>query len=157
MVWANSKIFAQTVLDILANTTAMDLNGDTFKIALFDNTITPSNTVAAASSAYNTGVWLVAAEQDDGTNWDAAGEPLTSVTLTTSAGVVTFDAANTSQGGASTTLTGVHGHLCYSDTIASPVADQGLCYNYYGGAHSVVAGDFTVQHSASGICDWDLS
>lgn len=157
MAWTNSKIGGQTVADILAGTTAMDLNTDTLKAALFDNTITPDNTVAAASFAYDAGVWLTAAEVDDGTEWDAAGEPLTSVTLAHSAGVITLDAADTASGGSSATLANVFGVFVYDDTITTPVADQGVSYNYLGGTNSVTNGTFTVVWAAAGVFTIDVS
>jgi hypothetical protein len=55
----------------------------------------------------------------------------------------------TPKGGASCTLANVHGGLVYSDTIASPVADQGVAYLYFGGAQSVTAGSFTVVYDAT--------
>jgi hypothetical protein len=57
MAWSASKIFSSFVTDALNNTAALDLNSDTLKVALFDNSITPSQTVASASSAYGAGVW----------------------------------------------------------------------------------------------------
>lgn len=158
MAWSASKIFGQFVDDIADNTAALDLNADTFKAALYDNDITPDNTVSAANSAYNAGQWTASGnEVSDGTNWDAAGEPLTSVTSVHSGGVWTFDAANTSQGGASATLANVYGCLVYDDTITTPVADQGICYNYFGGVQSVTAGTFTIVWNASGIGSIDVS
>ena len=64
--------------------------------------------------------------------------------------VYTFDAANTASGTSATLLT-VFGCLVYDDTIATPVADQGLCYNYFGGTQSVTDGTFTVIWHANGI------
>lgn len=155
MAWSASKIFAQTVLDQLANATAMDLSGsgvDTFKIALYDNDITPDNTVSAANSAYNAGQWTASGnEVSDGTEWDAAGEPLVSPALSLAAAVVKFDANDTASGGSSATLANVYGGLVYDDTISTPVADQGVCYLYFGGTNSVTNGTFTVVYSASGI------
>ena len=151
MAWANSKIFAAFITDIANNTTAMDLNADTFKAALYNNSITPDNTVASASTAYNAGQWANTNEVDDGTEWDAGGEPLTSVTSTFSSTTYTFDAADTASGGSSATLANVYGCLVLDDTIATPVADQGVCYNYFGGAQSVTNGTFTIQWNASGV------
>lgn len=151
MAWSNSKIFQQTIDDVFDNTAPIDCNGDTFKAALYNNSITPDNTVTAANSAYAVGQWAVANEVDDSTDWDTAGEPLTSVTSAPSAGVWTFDAADTSQGGSTTTLASVFGCLVYSDTVTTPVADQGLCYNYFGGSQSVTAGTFTIVWNSSGI------
>lgn len=157
MAWSNSKIFAATISDILDGTAAIDLDTDTLKAALYNDSITPANGVTSANTAYNAGVWGVANEQDDGTNWDAGGEPLTSVTCAASGTTVTLDAADTSQGGASTTLASVFGCLVYSDTVASPVADQGICYNYFGGTNGVTGGTFTIQWNASGIMSLTLA
>jgi hypothetical protein len=151
MAWSNSKMFAAFVTDVFNNTTAMDLNSDTFKAALYNNSITPDNTAASASTAYDTGQWATANELSDTTEWDAAGEPLTSVTSTFTSTTYTFDAADTPSGGTSATLTNVYGCLVYDDTITTPVADQGICYNYFGGANSVTNGTFTIVWSASGI------
>ena len=152
MAWANSKIFMAFIEDVFENTTAMDLNADTFKAALYDNDITPDQTVTSANTAYAVGQWVATGnEVTDGTNWDTGGEPLTSVTSAFSSNVYKFDAADTPQSGATCTLANVYGCLVYDDTIASPVADQGVCYNYFGGAQSVTAGTFTVVWNSSGI------
>lgn len=152
MAWSNSKIFTTFITDVLNNTTAMDLNADTFKAALYDNDITPSQTVASNVTAYNTGVWAISGnEVSDGTEWDAGGEPLTGVTSSFSSNVYTFDATDTPSGGTSATLANVFGCLVYDDTITTPVADQGVCYNYFGGTNSVTDGQFTIVWNASGI------
>lgn len=150
MAWSNSKIFVATIEDILENTTAVDLNSDTFKAALFNNTITPSQTVASASTAYGAGVWASGGVGDT-PSWPAVGRDLASVTSTFSSNVYTFDAADTVSADATTDLTDVYGCLIYDDTITTPVADQGLCYNYFGGANSVTNGTFTVVWNSSGI------
>lgn len=148
MAWSASKIFMATIEDLMENTTAIDLNSDTFKVALFDNSITPSQTVASASTAYGAGVWASGGQSD--TNWPAVGRDLATVTSTFSSNVYTFDAADTVSGG-TVTLSGAYGCLVYDDTITTPVADQGLCYNYFGGIASVTAGTFTVAWSGTGI------
>lgn len=150
MAWSNSKVFMATIEDIFENTCAMDLNSDTFKAALYNNSITPSQTVASASTAYDTGQWAVANELSDSTNWPAAGVALSSVTSGFSSNVYTFDAADTASPTAAT-LTNVYGCLIYDDTLTTPVADQGLSYHYFGGANSVSGGTFTVIWNASGI------
>lgn len=150
MAWSNSKIFMATIEDLLENTTAVDLNSDTFKAALFDNSITPSQTVASASTAYGAGVWASGGVVD-AVSWPAVGRDLASVTSTFSSNVYTFDAADTASADATTDLASVYGCLVYDDTITTPVADQGLCFNYFGGSNSVVAGTFTIVWNASGI------
>lgn len=146
---ANSKIFSAFITDSLNRTNAFDLNADTFKCALFNDTTTPSQTVAAASSAYNTGVWVTANELSQG-GWTATGLALTSVTSTFSSNVYTFDAADTANGSAAT-ISGAFGCLIYDDTLTTPVADQGVCYLSFGGTNSVTAGTLTVVYNASGI------
>jgi hypothetical protein len=137
--------------DVLENTTAMDLNSDTFKAALYDNDITPSQTVTSANTAFNAGQWATSGnEVADGAEWATGGVALASVTSTFSSNVYTFDAADTASG-SSATLAAVFGCLVYDDTITTPVADQGVCFNYFGGTNSVTDGTFTIQWNASGI------
>ncbi len=151
MAWTNSKIFSAYITDVLNNTTAMDLNTDaTLGVSLFDNTVTPSQTVASASTAYNAGVWNAGGVLD-ASGWPAVGRPLASVTSTFSSNVFTFDAADTVSANSTTTLTNAYGCLVYDDTITTPVADQGICFNYFGGANTVTSGTFTVVWNSSGI------
>lgn len=156
MAWSASKIFSAFLTDVLNNTTAMDLNTDALlEAALFDNTITPSQTVASAASAYGTGVWAGGGVVDTGTSapvgWPALGRPLAGVASGFAANVYTFDASDTASANAVTTLTNAFGALVYDHSIAAPVADQGICYNYFGGANSVTLGTFTIVWNASGI------
>jgi hypothetical protein len=151
MAWSNSKIFEQAVLAFLDRTANIDMDADTFKAALYNNTTTPSNTVSAANSAYAVDQWVVANEVDNSTEWDAGGEPITADDVTTSSAVITYDGADTPSGGSSATLADVYGCLVYDDTLTTPVADQGICYNYFGGVNSVTNGTFTIQWNASGI------
>lgn len=158
MAWANSKIFRPFLADALDNTTAIDLGSDVPKVALYNNSITPSQDVTSALSAYNAGSsqWLTANEVTDATNWTAGGRPLASTVLNSgSAGVVFYDAADTS-GAGNVTITNAYGCLVYDDTLTTPVADQGICFNYFGGANSVTAGTFTIQWHANGLFRFTL-
>jgi len=152
MAWSASKIFSALITDVLNNTTAIDLNTDaSLKVALYDNDITPDQTVTSANTAYNVGQWVTTGnEVSDGAEWAVGGVALTSPTSVFATNVYTFDAANTASGTSATLLT-VFGCLVYDDTIATPVADQGLCYNYFGGTQSVTDGTFTVIWHANGI------
>jgi hypothetical protein len=151
MAFATSGVFGALLEDTMENTTAIDMNADAFKVALFNNTTTPDEDAVSAATAYLGGVWTTANEVDDTTNWDAGGEPLVTPTFTRSAGVLTFDGEDTVQGGANCTLAAVFGALVYDDTITTPVADQGVCYNDFGGTQSVTSGDFTIQWAVGGI------
>lgn len=152
MAWSNSKIFRPFLADVLGNVAALDLDADSHKAALFDNDITPDNDVTAANSAYNVGQWATTGnEVFEAGQWAQGGVALTSQSLNSgTADTVFFDAADTASGSAAD-LTNAYGTQVYDDTIASPVADQGVCYNYFGGANSVTNGTFTVIWHANGI------
>jgi len=155
MAFTASAIFRQFVADTLAGTSVFDLNApsDTYKIALYNNTGTPDKDATAALSAYAaaTRAWVVANEVSQAVTWPVAGVAAASLTITTPAtGVIMFDAADTASG-ASATLANVYGSLCYNDTKTTPVADQGVCYNYFGGVNSVTSGVLTVVWNANGL------
>jgi hypothetical protein len=150
MAWSNSKIFSAFITDSLNNTAALDLNSDTIEAALFDNSITPSQTVTSANTAYGAGVWASGGVGDT-PSWPALGRPLASIASGFASNVFTFDAADTVSADATTDLANVYGCLVYDHTLVAPVADQGICFNYFGGANSVVSGTFTVVWNASGI------
>jgi hypothetical protein len=150
MAWSASKIFVSTIEDMLENTTAIDLNTDTFNIALFNDTITPSQTVASASTAFGAGVWA-SGEVFDGAEWPTGGQALDSVTFAPTSNVLAWDAANEVSTGTSATLASVFGCLIYNISVNTPVDSQGICYLYFGGTNSVTDGTFTVQFNTSGI------
>lgn len=150
MAWSNSKIFSAYVTDSLNRTNAFDLDADNIKAALFDNSITPSQTVASASTAYAAGVWASGGVLD-ASGWPAVGRQLLTVTSTFSTNVYTFDAADTVSANNTTTLVNAFGTLIYDDTLASVVIDQGICFLYFGGANSVTSGTFTIVWNAAGL------
>lgn len=157
MAWSNSKIFAQMLLAALDRTTTHDLDTDTPKVALYDNDITPDNSVSLANSAYGAGQWVSAGnEVSEAGQWATAGVALSGHDVTTSGTTVTYDATDTASGSAAD-LANVYGAFVYNDTITTPTADPGICYNYLGGANSVVNGTFTVVWSASGIMSFSLA
>lgn len=154
MTWVNSKIFRPFMSDVMLNVAAFDLDSDTFKVALYNNTPTPDNDVTSALSAYNaaTSQWVSAGnEVFEAGPWPQGGVALSAPVVNSgTADVVFWDASDTASGlGAD--LANVFGCLVYDDSLTAPVADQGVCYNYFGGANSVVNGTFTVVWSANGI------
>jgi hypothetical protein len=156
MAWSSSKIFRQFLADALGNTAALDLDSDTIKVALYNNSITPDQNVSAANSAYNAGQWALANEVSQAGQWAAGGVALASKVLdVATSAVVMFDAADTASGSAAT-LASVYGCLVYEDTLTTPVADQGISFNYFGGSNSVTSGTFTVVWSANGIVRFTL-
>ncbi|MGA1346257.1 MAG: hypothetical protein ACO35E_09855 [Ilumatobacteraceae bacterium] len=151
MAWSASAIFRALVTDALENTAALDLNSDTFKVALYNNSITPDNDATAANSAYNAGQWANTNEVSESGQWAAGGVALGNPDITNpSSGVIMFDGDDTASGSAAD-LANVYGCLVYDDTLSTPVADQGVCYNYFGGANSVTNGTFTVVWAANGL------
>jgi hypothetical protein len=153
MAWSSSAIFRIFIGNVLGNTAAFDLDSgaDTLKVALYNNSITPSKDVTAANSAYNVDQWANSNEVSQAGQWPAGGVALTSQTVDVgTSGVCFLDAADTASG-STATLSNVHGSLLFDDTLTTPVADQGICYNYFGGANSVTSGTFTVVWSANGI------
>jgi hypothetical protein len=150
----SSAVFQEWVKGVLAKsaTSFGGLTTDTVNVALYGNSGTPDKNAAVGLTGYNaaTSAW-VSSNQVTDTNWPAVGRPLVSSTLTASSGTVKFDAADTASNG-SVTLANVYGCLVYDDTISGgTVADQGVCFNYFGGAQSVTSGTFTVVWNASGI------
>lgn len=154
----NSKMFITWAQGVMGNngssvlpTTYGGLAADTVKVALYNNSGTPSETDTAAHAAYNGtgGPWVLANEVTDATNWVAGGRALASKTLNTSSNVFTFDAADLA-GGGNVTISNAYGCLVYDDTITS-VADLGVCFNAFGSGQSVTAGTFTIVWNASGI------
>lgn len=150
MAWSASKIFQATVTDALNSTATLNIDADAMKAALFNDTITPDRTVASASTAYGAGVWASGGVSDV-SGWPAVGRPLASVTSTASAGTYTYDAADTASANSTTTLAANYGCLVYNDTLTTPVADQGICFIYFGGANSVTNGTYTIVWNSSGI------
>lgn len=147
MGWSASKIFVTFIEDCLENTAAYDLNApDTFKAALFNDTITPDNTVATAARAFGGGVWA-GGEVFDGAEWATGGVALDTPTSTTAAAVYKFDAIDTVSTGTSATLAAVFGCLVHDSTVGN----SGLCYNYFGGTNSVTDGTFTIVWAGTGI------
>lgn len=151
MAWTVSKIFRAMLADALGNVAAIDLDADTLKAALYGNAITPDSNATAANTAYNAGQWATANEVFQAGQWAQGGVALTGQVLNSATADTVFLDANDAASGAAATLASVFGCLVYDDTIAAPVADQGICFNYFGGSNSVVGGTFTVVWHANGI------
>jgi hypothetical protein len=155
MAWSNSKVFGAFLYSgYNASQFKLASSGDTLKAALYNNTTAPDNTVAPASSAYNTGTWATSNEVTSSTGgWASGGITLTSQSLTQSSAVVTFTAANTSSSTSSATISGAYGCLVYDSTVSS----YGISFNYFGGTQSVTNGTFTIVWNASGIATFTAS
>lgn len=160
MAWSGSAVFQEFVKNpatarvnaATIPTGYVDLLTDSVKVALFDSSITPDKDAVVGQTGYNSGSsqWLVADEVTHA-NWAAGGRVLGSDTYTDVANAMMYDAADLA-GGGTLTLADVNGCLVYDDAItAGTVADQGVCYNWFGGAQSVTSGTFTIVWHANGI------
>jgi hypothetical protein len=157
MAWTNSKVFVRWPQDLMGNTTAGDMDADTPKVALYNTTTAPDQTVTAANTAYAVGQWVTGNEITDASGWPAGGRPLVTPTwVGQPATTITYDAADTASANSNTTLAAVFGCLVYDDTLSAVVVDQGMSYHYFGGTQSVTAGTFSVIWNASGIQTYSL-
>lgn len=155
MAWTDSRVFREWITGPMfqaSGTGYTGLDSDTVKVSLHNNSVTPDKDAAVGSTGFNTGTWTTGNEVTDATNWVSGGRSLASKTFTTpSTGVSMFDAADLA-GGGTVTLTNAFGCFVYDDTIsAGTVADQGVCFNYFGGGQSVTSGTFTIIWNANGI------
>lgn len=151
MAWSASKWGVQPLIQILGRTTeAIDLNGSALWAALYDDTITPLSTAAAASFRYNTGVWASTNEVTSAGEWDAGGKNLSGASVAVHPTVnttVRWDATDpASSTGA--TIVDAYGVFHYDATHANK---PGICYNWLGGPASVTNGQLTVVYSTAGI------
>jgi hypothetical protein len=164
MAWSGSAIFTQTMNNPLLQATAgsgtslptgwvtTGIANNGFKGALYLTT-TPLNTDTMAHIGYNGagGPWVTANEAS-GSNYTAGGNALGTLSYGidgTATNALAFHAANLSW--ANVTVSAVFGDLVYCTSItAGTVANQGFCYNYFGGSQSVTAGTFTIQWFTTG-------
>jgi len=115
-----------------------DLEADTIKVALMDNSHT-------ATATHNT--WSqVSANEISGTGYTANGQDLAGKSVTQAA-TTTWDGTDTAW--TSATFTAYH-IVLYDDTLAS---DDLICSFDLGGAQAVSGATFTIQWNAGGIVD----
>lgn len=154
MAWTDSRVFRSFLTDTLAGTAVFDLDApsDTYKLALFNNTVVPDKDASSANSRYGTPATFVTGnEVTDATNWVAGGKAITGLTVSApSTGVVMVDCTDVASGG-NVTLTGFFGGLVYDDTKAAPVAKQAVCFNYFGGTQTVTANPFSAVIDPNGL------
>jgi len=120
----------------------IDLDADSFKLGLVDNTVPPTATDTTPTWSDYSG------NEVSGTGYTAGGATLASVTWVLSGDTTTFDAADVTwtQNGAGPT--NIYWGIIYDDTAASKNA---LAFVEMGGPVSLQAGDVVVQWGASGI------
>lgn len=151
MAVTGSGLFVSTFVGALGSTQlALDLDLETHKVALYQNTITPN--FSEASAAYGAGAF--ASGEVSGTGYTAGGALLTTATFAesgASTGILKFDAADTSW--ASSTITNARCALVYADALAG---NNAICLVDFGSDYSTSNGTFTIQWHSTGIFTWDL-
>ena len=141
-----SGLYAITFLNALKDDLAVDLDdttADRFKVMLVTSSYTPD---FGAHDFY-----ADVTNEVVGTGYSAGGESLTSVTLTQSAGTITFDADDVTW--TSSTIT-ARGAVVYDDSLSG---DPLIAYIDFGADKSSSAGDFVLSFNASGIFTLDLT
>jgi hypothetical protein len=143
-----SGLYVATFVDVLDTTQlALDLDLETHKGALFNNSITPNFTT---DTAY--GVAPYNANEVTGTNWASGGVALTGTTFLASSGTAVFDATDVSV--ATTTIASARCYLLYADALAG---NNAICLVDFGADYSTTAGTFAITWNASGIFVIDLT
>jgi hypothetical protein len=164
MSWSgtNSHIFAQWVNNPLLGVTGASgaglptgyagLVADTVNLALYNNSITPDQTVSVANTAYNAGQWANTNEVTSGTDWVAGGRAVPATkSISVSTNVVTFKSTTNLSSVATATLS-TYGALVYDNTITGgTAAKQGVCFLDFGGVQTVTGGTFSLNWNANGI------
>lgn len=143
-----SGLFVATFVDVLDTTQlALDLDLETHRGALFNNSITPNFTT---DTAY--GVAPYNANEVTGTNWAAGGVLLTGTTFLASSGTAVFDATDVSV--ASTTISGARAYLLYADALAG---NNAILLVDFQADYATVNGTFAITWAAGGIAILDLT
>jgi hypothetical protein len=144
-----SGLYVTTFTDILDTTQlAIDLDLETHKIALFNNTLTPN---FSTDTAY--GVAPYNANEVSGTNWAAGGVAITGTNIAESpTGTIRWDATDVSV--ASTTLSNARGGLIYADALAG---NNAIVFINFVNDYSTTNGTFAITWAAGGIFTIDLT
>jgi hypothetical protein len=144
MAWTVSGLYYPTFRDVLdASQSALDLDLETHKAALYNNTETPN---------FSTETVYAATNEVTGTNWPAGGVVLLGTTVTESpAGSLMWDATDISV--ASTTLAGIRGLKAYADAQL----DLLIVGVNFGADYATTNGTFAVQWAAAGVLAIDLT
>lgn len=154
MAWTDSRVLRSFITDTFAGTAVFDTDApsDTYKMALFNNSVVPDKDASSANSRYATpSTFTTGNEVTDATNWVAGGKAITGMTTSNpSSGVIMVDCNDVASGG-NVTLTGFYGALVYDDTKTTPVADQAMSFHYFGGTQTVTANPFTAVIDANGL------
>ncbi|MEO3856243.1 hypothetical protein [Acrocarpospora sp. B8E8] len=142
MAWGGSGLYVVTLQDVLDTTQlALDLDLETHKLALYDNTVTPNYTTDSAYSSSG---------EISGTGYTAGGKVVTGTALSASSGILTWDSDNVQWD--SSTLTGVRGGEIYADALGGNNLILGIDF---GTAYATSDGVLLVTIHANGLLTVD--
>ena len=141
-----SGLYGLTLEKMFNNTAALDLEAETYKGALFTDTVAPDFT---ADTAY--GASPYDANETDGGSWPAAGVALVGTEITVAAGVLKFDATDVSV--ATTDITSAMGYLWH----ATGVAEEAILLVDFVTAVTTVNGTFEITWHGDGIFTLDYT
>jgi hypothetical protein len=142
MAWGSSAVFAYTMLQ-LATAKTINLSTDALYVPLWTgaSSQTPSNTVTTAATASYNGAgsqWVAATyEVAASGNYTTGGASIGAQTCTQASNVVKYTSSGTPSW---TTVTWANVYGCSVYEYSGSAASVQLCYNYFGGDQSIVAG-----------------
>lgn len=150
MAVTKSGLYYPTWADMVDTTQlAVDLDLETHKGSLFNNSITPNfNTdTAYAVAPYN-------ANEVTGTNWPSGGIALVGTVVVNDSGteMLVFDATDVSV--ASVTVVSARAYLLYADVLAG---NNAIFLLNFGADYSATNGTFAIQWATAGIFGIDLA
>ena len=142
MAISSSGFYGLTLEKCLINTAAIDLEAETNKIALVNDSYTPDFN---AHDFYND-----LTNEVNGAGYTVGGKALTGTEVTISGGVLTYDATDVAW--TTSTITSAMAGVLYADAVG----DELIYLADFVTAASTSAGTFTIQWNASGIFTLDF-
>lgn len=145
----SSGVYGKTLLDALANASALDLSGtpDTIDWQFVTDAETPDYN---AASPDETDITTEGTAVSTAGTYTTGGEPLNTPSLSLVTQYLKFD-----EGGADVALTGTtisaEGVIGFDDTITTPIADPLLWGTDFTSTYSSTAGAFNITWNADGI------
>lgn len=144
----SSGVYSKTLLDALANASALDLSGtpDTVKWQYVTDSETPDyNNV----SPDETDITTEASAVTTAGTYTLGGEPLVTISLTQVTQYLKFD--DSSDVALTGTTISAEGVIGFDDTITTPIADPLLWGTDFTTTYTSTAGAFNITWSADGI------
>jgi hypothetical protein len=142
VAWTGSGWYADTFKQALAQDIALDLELDTHKLALYNNTLTPD--FSATDPQYSS------SNEISGTGYTAGGKVVTGTALSVSSGFLIWDGDNVQWD--DSTLTGVRGGIIYADALTGNNLIIGI---NFAADYATAAGTLLVAWHANGVGRFD--